>query len=354
MNPEAPPHGHAGGDALGNARQRIRKGDMMTRKTFSWRRCADIGCAIFCTAGAGSCGKKGAEKKPAANPAELTVVFSSDLLGRIRSCGCADGDRGGLGRWATFTERVKADVDNLLVVDAGDAFGADLSFTEKEAELAFEAMNVVGLGAFTVGETDFVFGLPFLQRLANRATFAIVSANIVDPTTGEPVFGAPYIVKTLTGGLRVAVTGILDDAIRFPAYIDASKFRVLPAFETLRRLVPEMKAHADFLIVLSHMGTERSAELAREIRGFDLVVVGHGKPIIKELEKQGTSLMLATGGSGQYIGRIDLSLSGTGVITEGQMKLLMLDDSIPLNQKVVDLFTQYELPLTDKESDKKK
>ena len=326
----------------------------MTQKAFSWRRLAVAGCAIFCIAGAGGCGKKGAEKKPAVSPARLTVIFSSDLLGKIRSCGCVEGDRGGLGRWVTFTERVRGYADNLLVVDAGDAFGADLSFTDKEAELVFDAMNVAGLDALTPGETDFVFGLPFLQGLANRATLPIVSANIVDPTTGKTVFGAPYIVKTLTGGLRVAVTGILDDAIRVPAYIDTSKFRVLPAFETLRRLVPEMKAHADFLIVLSHMGMERSIELAREIPDFDLVVVGHGKPIIKKLEKQGTSFMLATGGSGQYAGRIDLSLSETGVITEGQMKLMTLDDTIPLNQEVVDLFTQYGIPLTDKESDKKK
>ena len=36
------------------------------------------------------------------------------------------------------------------------------------------------------------------------------------------------------------------------------------------------------------------------------------------------------------------------------MKLLPLDDSIPLNQEVKDLFTQYGVPLTDKEMDKKK
>jgi len=326
----------------------------MTQNVRSWRRFAVVGCAILCIAGAGSCGKKGAEKRPAAKPGELTVVFSSDLLGKIRSCGCVVEDMGGLGRWATFTERTRASADNVLVADAGDVFGAELSFTQKEAELAFDAMNVIGLDAFTPGETDFVFGLPFLQGLASRAAFPLVSANIVDPTTGVPLFGAPYRVKTLTGGLRVAITGILDDAIRFPAYIDTSKFKVLPAFETLRRLVPEMKAHADFLIVLSHMGMERSIELAGEIPDFDLVVVGHGKPVIKRLEKKGTSFMLATGGTGQYVGRIDLSLSETGVVEEGQMRLVPLDDSIPLNEKVVGLFAQYGIPLTDKATDKKK
>jgi 2',3'-cyclic-nucleotide 2'-phosphodiesterase (5'-nucleotidase family) len=114
-----------------------------------------------------------------------------------------------------------------------------------------------------------------------------------------------------------------------------------------------MKAHADFLIVLSHMGMDRSRELAREIPDFDLVVVGHGKPVIKKLEKEGKTIMLATGGSGEYIGRIDLSLSSAGVIAKGEMRLLPLDDSIPLDTKIVDLFKQYGAPLTDKAMDKK-
>jgi 2',3'-cyclic-nucleotide 2'-phosphodiesterase (5'-nucleotidase family) len=321
----------------------------------SWRRKAAVVCvAALCAAIIPGCGTEGAKKRPQAKPADLTVVFSSDLLGKVRSCGCVIEDMGGLGRWATFTGRVRESVDNLIVVDAGDAFGPELSFTENEGDLAFDAMNIVGLDAYTPGETDFVFGLPFLLQVASRAKFAIVAANIVDPVTGKGIFGPPYIIKTLSGGLRVGIVGVLDDAIRFPAYIDTSKFKVLPAMETVKSLLPELKTKADFLILLSHMGMERSADLARQVSDFDLIVVGHGKPVIKQLEKQGKSIMLATGGSGQYIGRIDLSLSATGAIEEGTMKLLPLDDSIPLDQQVKDLFVQYGVPLTDKELNKKK
>ncbi|MDD4856935.1 MAG: hypothetical protein PHD74_02385 [Candidatus Krumholzibacteria bacterium] len=309
--------------------------------------------AILCAALAAGCGSDGTPGKAAARPDKLTVIFSSDLLGNIRSCGCAIKDMGGLGRWASFAGDVRASVDNLIVVDAGDAFGIDLSFTAKEAELAFDAIGVVGLDAFTPGETEFVFGLPFLQGVANHAAFPIVSANIVDPVSGQRIFGDAYRIKVLKGGLRVAIVGVLDDAIRFPAYIDASKFKVLPAVETLKALLPEMKAKADFLILLSHMGMDRSRELAREIGDFDLVVVGHGKPSIKKLEKEGKTIMLATGGSGKFLGQIDLSLSGKGDILEGQMNLVPLEDSIALDRRVVELFEQYGVSLTDKDRDKK-
>ena len=96
---------------------------MMTR----WRSCAAVGAAVLCLALGSGCGTEGAKKKPPARPDDLTVVFSSDLLGKVRSCGCVIEDMGGLGRWATFTGRIRESVDNLIVVDAGDAFGPELS-----------------------------------------------------------------------------------------------------------------------------------------------------------------------------------------------------------------------------------
>jgi 5'-nucleotidase / UDP-sugar diphosphatase len=296
----------------------------------------------------GSCGKKTSESKAHAKPADVTFLFSSDLLGKVRSCGCVVKDMGGLPRRATYVDGVRASVDNLVMVDAGDAFGPELDYTQKEADLTFESFTVMGLDVFTPGETDFVFGLPFLQELAKRVTFDVVAANLVDPKTGQPVFGKAYTIKELKGGLRVGITGIVDEGIRFPTYIDATGFKVLPAAETLKRLMPELKEKADFLVLLSHAGVDRSKAIASEVPGFNLVVVGHGEPIIKDLEKSGGATMLATGGVGQFIGRIDLGLSGAGSIDKGQMNLVPIEDTIKLSSGITELFKKYGVALTDK------
>jgi 2',3'-cyclic-nucleotide 2'-phosphodiesterase (5'-nucleotidase family) len=316
-------------------------------RTFAAALCLTVALGI------GSCGRKARESKPLSKPTRLTILFSSDLLGKVRSCGCTVKDMGGLGRRATFIEGVRASVDNLIVVDAGDMFGPGLDFNENEAQLAFESFSMMGLNEFTPGETDFVFGAPFLEELAKRATFDVLAANLVDRATGQPLFGAAYTVKELPGGLRVGITGVLDEGIRFPAYIDTSSFTVLPASETLARLLPELKRKADLLILLSHSGMERSKALALEAPGFDLVVVGHGKPIVKDLEKAGESIMLATGGEGQYVGRIDLKISAGGRIDDGQLRLEPIEDSIELHPGVKELFKKYGVELTDKEAAKK-
>ncbi len=298
-----------------------------------------------------SCGESGDGVR--AKPVDITILFSSDLLGKIRSCGCTVDDTGGLGRRATYVEGIRADNEHVIVLDAGDAFSIDLSYSQKEADLTWDVFNLMRLDAFTPGETDFVFGLPYLQNLAETAEFDIIAANIVDAETGEPLFGSRYKVIDV-GGVKVGITGVLDDSIRFPGYIDTSSFRIETVTGTLSRLARDMRGEADFLILLSHLGLERSMDLAREVPAFDLIVVGHGKPVIKKLEKIGETVLVAAGGAGQYIGKMNISIDGDGKIVRSYFSLVPLKEEIRVHDSVRHLFDLYGLDLTDKEQKRRK
>ncbi|MCK4548854.1 MAG: hypothetical protein KAU49_01750 [Candidatus Krumholzibacteria bacterium] len=295
------------------------------------------------------CGGGGSDTE-GAESASVAIIFSSDMLGKIRSCGCTVEDTGGLGRRATYTEKVREGSREVLVLDVGDAFSLDLSFTKKEAELTMESFNLIGVDVFTPGEIEFIFGLPFLKAAAENAEFEVIAANIVDPLTGLPIFGKQYTVITLKGGLRIAITGVLDETIKFPAYIDRSAFKVEPVERTLRKVVPLMKRDADVLILLSHMGLDRTRDLLVRVKDFDLAVTGHGKPLMKKTEKVGETLLLGTGGLGQYLGRIDMELSSSGSMEYGRMRLIPLSDDIEIHPGIREIFRAYGVPLTDKEA----
>ena len=119
------------------------------------------------------------------------------------------------------------------------------------------------------------------------------------------------------------------------------------------RVLPEMKREADFLILLSHLGRERSIELAAKIPDFDLVIVGHGKPLIKQLVQEGKTIVAATG-MGQYLGRIELTLDGSGNYLTGTYSLVTLEAEIGIHPRVKDLFDYYGLVMTEKEEKKRK
>jgi 2',3'-cyclic-nucleotide 2'-phosphodiesterase (5'-nucleotidase family) len=301
---------------------------------------------------ASACSKEKVENTQKKQPARLVILYSGDLLGKIRSCGCTDEDSGGLARRATYSLETRLKEDNILVLDVGDLFSSEMSFSKGEAELTMEALDMMGVDVVTPGEKDFIFGLPFLQSVNENLSFEIIAANIVHPETGDLVFGKGFTVKKLKGGLKIAITGVLDESIRFPPYIDDSNFKVEPAGETLRRIIPAMKQQADILILLSHLGMENSKILLSEIQDFDLAIIGHGKPIVKKVEKLGKTLILAAGGIGQFIGRADIAIASSGEIISGSMKLVLLPNEMAVHPGIRDLFSEYNLPMTDKDAGK--
>ena len=131
-----------------------------------------------------SCGGDG--NRSSSESTELVVLFSSDLLGLIRSCGCAVADNGGLGRRATYIEEIRERYPNLIVLDAGDAMSLELSYSQKEADLTWDAFTLMETDAFTPGEIDFIYGLPYLKRVIERTGLEMIALNIVDPET-EPL-----------------------------------------------------------------------------------------------------------------------------------------------------------------------
>lgn len=298
-----------------------------------------------------SCG--GDRDRDSSGRINLMVLFSSDLLGLIRSCGCAVADNGGLGRRATYIEGVREKYPNLILLDAGDAMSLELSYSQKEADLTWDALALMETDAFTPGEIDFIYGLPYLKKASEKTGLDMLAANIVDAETGNPVFGQPYKIIEVEGGIRIGITGVLDDTIRFPGYIDQTPFRIESVRETLDRILPELKQEADFLILLSHLGKDRSIELAEEIPDFDLVIVGHGKPLIKKLVQKGKTIVAATG-MGQYLGRIELTLDGSGNYLTGTYRLVTLEAEIGIHPRIKDLFDYYDLELTEKEKNKRK
>lgn len=301
-----------------------------------------------------SCSKENKkEKSKLTGRTDLTILFTSDLHGKIRSCGCAVQDMGGLGRMATFVERTRAKSPNLLFLNSGDDFSLDLSFTKGEANLIMECYEIMGLDVFTPGEMEYIFGLEYLVDIAALSSFDFLVSNLVYSENGMRIFEPAYIIKEFDTGLKVGITGILDDSMRFPDYIDRSKFRLEPAVETLKSVAKLMKKEADFLIVLSHMEFNNTKRLLEDVPLFDVAIVGHGNTRIEEMEKVGETLLLGVGGSGKYMGKLELEISGKGEVEYAAVKLAPLVTGIPIHNEVKRIFRNHGIALTDKEEKKK-
>jgi 5'-nucleotidase/UDP-sugar diphosphatase len=228
---------------------------------------------------------------------------------------------GGLPARATLVERIRAENENVLLLDAGDINTGRPESNLFDARPDIIGYNFIGYDAMAVGNHDFDRGRRVLSEQRALARFPFLSANILT-ASGDP-FARPYIIKHF-GGFDVAVFGlttVATVAITHPGHTDGLRFE--DEVETARNLVPRLREQADVVIALVHLGVydppERgSLRLAREVPGIDLVVDGHthtklDEPVRVKNRISGALVPVVQAWKwGLVVGRVDMEVSRQG------------------------------------------
>jgi 2',3'-cyclic-nucleotide 2'-phosphodiesterase (5'-nucleotidase family) len=165
----------------------------------------------------------------------------------------------------------------------------------------------------TFGNHEFDFGLDNLLLRIKQAKFPLRSASVRRTATGELVTPSPVIYLQL-GDVRAAIIPLttpetkVESAAKNVAGLDFEE----PA-DTLRRLLPEVRPRADFLIALNHLGLEADRKLAQDVPELDVIIGGHSHDALSQPERVGQTLICQAGSYGQYLGQLDAFVEGGAV-----------------------------------------
>ncbi|MBI3369153.1 MAG: bifunctional UDP-sugar hydrolase/5'-nucleotidase [Burkholderiales bacterium] len=294
-----------------------------------------------------SCGTPPPAERP---PIKLTILHTNDHHGRFWPN--ADGEYGMAAR-KTLIDRVRAEVQAsggyTLLLHGGDTNTGVPESSLQEAEPDFKAMNLLGYDASAVGNHEFDNPPAVLEKQRQWAKFPMLAANIYK-ADGKRMF-EPYQVFE-RGGYKIAVMGLTTDDTKklvLPANVAGVDFR-LPA-EEAAKLIPELRAKADVVIAVTHMGhypdghrgvnAPGDVEMARATRGLDIIVGGHSHDPVCMLaenvrneayvpgtpcwpDRQNGTWIVQAAEWGKYLGRADFE------IRAGEIKLVKYQ-LIPVN-----------------------
>ena len=232
---------------------------------------------------------------------ELVVAATTDVHGRVRAWNYEsnrlDSVRG-LTRAATIVDSVRRGAPGrVILLDAGDLLqGNSLTYVAARVSPAgaphptMAAMNAMAYDAAAVGNHEFNYGVPFLERTIAQATFPFLAANAYRPD-GSRAF--PAWTMVVRGGAKVGIVGATTPGSMVWDR-DNLKDRII-----IRDIVPEVRvavaeartAGADVIVVTMHSGLTGvssydtvatglpsenvAARVAREVPGIDLIVFGH-------------------------------------------------------------------------------
>jgi 2',3'-cyclic-nucleotide 2'-phosphodiesterase (5'-nucleotidase family) len=181
-------------------------------------------------------------------------------------------------------------------------------------------MNAMGYDAMAVGVMDLWLGLDVFQSLHDQAKFAMVSANLLT-ADGKPLVD-PYVVLERKG-LRIGIIGITEPEAELQSVVPDLNGKVTSEdpVKALQRYLPELRSRVDVVIVLSRLGLERDAALAKAVPGIDMIVGGGARTLMDKPQQVGSTLIVQQGYNGEWMGRTEVQYNEQGQIdkatTEG-------------------------------------
>lgn len=283
----------------------------------------------------------------------VTFIFSNNMEGEIRSCGCAAKDYGGLGRRATFIEHQRHSSPDVLLLEAGDFFGTNVNYGREKADLTLQSMSYMRYDGIVLGEEDFSLGFDFILERVRTLKLPVVGTNIVDPQTGEPLFPRTRIVH-LENGLRVGLLGVISPGLGVHQYVEKERMRLENPRKAIERELDGLRDNVDMIVVLAHMTTSKVTRLAGELPDVAVVAAGHeGRPM-RKLRQFGNAYVLQCSSRGQYIGVSRATIGRDGAITQISADLLPLTPEYADHDAIIKLFHTYDMEVADKERDRVK
>ncbi|MEN0038033.1 MAG: bifunctional metallophosphatase/5'-nucleotidase [Cellvibrio sp.] len=222
---------------------------------------------------------------PSSSSVNVSLVALNDFHGYIQASTYTYADpknptqqiatpAGGIAALSGLLTELSEQDPQLLFVGVGDLIRASPPVSAMWAdEPSINALNLLGLEFSTLGNHELDEGKAELLRQVHGgcesprpdkackyatefkgATFPYIAANLIDSTSGQPVF-APYLIKEIKG-VKIAFIGA--EVEELASVIPASSMkgiRVLDEAEAINRYVPEIQRQGvKAIVALVHQG----------------------------------------------------------------------------------------------------
>jgi 5'-nucleotidase len=197
-----------------------------------------------------------------------------------------------------------------LYVDAGDAIKAGNVGVSLSGEPILTRLSERGCRAMALGNREFHISRPLLQKKIADARFPVLCANMKSKTEGGTVPTVPHTTVTLSG-TRIALFGLTVPMVtaRMGAR-HVSDFLFEDPVQTAQALVPALRAEADLVIALTHIGIKSDERLAESVPGIDLIIGGHTHVVLEEPKRVSGAPIVQAGSHGRFVGEVLITPEG--------------------------------------------
>lgn len=226
-------------------------------------------------------------------------------------------------------------------------FGGDLMsgtpVSEKyKGKAEFEFLNMLNVQAMVVGNHDFDFGISALKDNMKIANFTALAANIIDKKNERLFAEASFVVST-ESGCKIGIMGLT--AANTPSMTggDVSTLKFENPITYAGYYIDDLVEQSDLKIALTHLDRSDDIKLAKTVAQLDLVIGGHDH--VRPADyciNVGKIPVCETPPNGQYLGKIDIDVTGGKVIIKGKELIHVKGGKIWTPKPVKELLKRYQ------------
>jgi len=273
--------------------------------------------------------------KPAASAAQdLPIYFTCDSDGRLEPCGCSTGQFGGLTRLKTVLDSGAA---NALRVDVGNAAGGHEDYDLIEYGYVLRACAAMKYDALNIGWNEAQFTAAQLQGIKSSSPTPIISANLLDKSSGQPIFDSYRIVQR--GAFRIGIIGVLD-----PRGLEdklGSGLVVGDMDSAVQRCLDELHGRTDMIVLLAFTDEATLSRLAQQFYECQVILGGKVSEPAQQLIKENRSLVYYVTNESRALGFLDLRLTQGALPEVESNEIRLLRDTIPQDPSIRDMVRSY-------------
>jgi len=296
-------------------------------------------------------------------PIELTILHNNDLHSHVESTIIQKKPYGGFARISSLVKSYRNKEKNLLLLNSGDTFQGTLYFNVYEGLAEVAWMNQIRYDAMALGNHEFDKGPGPLSLFVKNANFPVLGANVdfsAEPSLKDQIKGSTIVT---VGGQRIGIIGaVTEDTPSISSPGPTIKF--LSTVTSVQAQVDALeKQGINKIVLLTHIGYQEDQDLAKQLRGVDLVLGGHshtplGTPDLPGWPKSRgdyPTVVSDLAGSkvpvfqcwewGKVLGEVKLAFDAKGNLTKWTAKPIVVDESIPEDKEALALVTALQKPL---------
>lgn len=226
---------------------------------------------------------------------------------------------------------------NTILLDGGDVMTgnpiAEMEYKDAIGGALFEMMNMIGYEAWTIGNHDLDISQDNLRQLTKIAEFPTISVNLVDSLGNYPLNNKDYIIIN-KDGLRIGITGIMsNDLFQLTNTNNLKGLKVLPAVETLQKVINKIDNETDLIIALTHQGVDDDSVLAEKIQNLDVIIGSHSHTRLKTPKSVNGVLICQAGAYCENLGELELIIENDKITKyNGKLHSLWVRPQYPENE----------------------